>query len=286
MIDFETLSKIGLTQYERQSLVALLKRGTADAATLCEEGEVPTSKIYQATERLEKLGLISIQRSRPRRFAAMSVEAVVDRIAEIAREEAERIAEDSRQLIEAIREAQGASMPISGFADVAMGRMQHVRRHVSMLSSATSSIISYLELPDIQAIYAAQREGLNVLRSIRKNAEANGVLHRIVFGFGPRDAPVLIQFLKDFHSELRSATGVRYAGLLGHPFHVIDGETVILSLDNPFLPERRFSSLMLRSAELAAPMSQGFEGLWQKSMRNLQEISFDPRVTWNSTSSS
>lgn len=278
MLDFELLSRIGLNQYERQTLVALLKRGVADAATLCEEGEIPSSKIYLATDKLEKLGLIGVQRTRPRQFAALSAEAVVQRVGEIAREEAEKFADESSKLVDLIREAQGATRSVSGFSDVAMGQVQHVRRHVSLLASASRSIDSYLELPDIQAIEAAKNEGHNVLRSVRKNSEARGVVHRIVFGFGPRDAPILIRFLKDFGTELRSATGVRYAGLMGHPFHVIDGETVILSLDNPFLPERRFSSLMIKSEDLASPLCQGFDQLWKKSMKSLQEINFDPRV--------
>ena len=280
MVDFELLSRIGLTQYERQTLVALLKCGFADAATLCQVGEIPTSKIYQATERLESLGLISVQRSRPRQFAAMSASAVVERIGQIAREEAENIAQESQRLVKVIEDAQGTSKPTSGFADVAMGRMQHVRRHVASLAGANKSIISYLELPDVLAIYAAKKEGFNVLSSIRKNVEAQNIPHRIVFGFGPRDAPILMQFLRDFHKELRSATGVRYSGLLGHPFHVVDEETVILSLDNPLLLEQRFSSLMLRSPELAAPMCTGFDELWKKSMRSLKEIDCDPRLTF------
>lgn len=278
MLDFELLAKIGLNQYERQTLVALLKRGVADASNLCEEGEVPSSKIYLATDKLEKLGLISVQRTRPRQFAALSAEAVAQRIGDIAREEAEKFAEESGRLVELIREAQGNSRSVSGFADVAIGQIQHVRRHVSLLASASKTIDSYLELPDIQAIEAAKNEGHNVLRNVRKNSESRGISHRIVFGFGPCDAPILIRFLKDFGSELRSATGVRYAGLMGHPFHVIDGETVILSLDNPFLPERRFSSLMIKSVELASPLCLGFDQLWKKSMKSLQEINFDPRV--------
>lgn len=278
MLDFEVLEHIGLTQYERQALVALLKRGVADAATLCEEGEIPSSKIYSATEKLARIGLIAIQRSRPRLFAALSVEAVVERCAAIARERAEKFAQESQSLIEAIREAQGAGQPASAFADVVLGRVPHVQRHVSLLATAEESIVSYLEVPDIEALYEAREAGQNVLRSVRKNVESKGLHHAIVFGFGPRDAPKLLNFLKDFGGELRAATGVRYAGLLGHPFHVIDNETVILGLDNPFLAERRFGSVMMRSKELAIPLARGFDELWKKSMKSLREISFDPRA--------
>jgi hypothetical protein len=36
--------------------------------------------------------------------------------------------------------------------------------------------------------------------------------------------------------------------------------------------------VMMRSKELAMPLTAGFDQLWQKSMRSLQEINFDPRV--------
>lgn len=272
------LERIGLTQYERQTLVALLKRGVANAATLCEDGDVPSSKIYSATEKLAKLGLISVQRSRPRQFAALSVEDVVSKISEIARQQAELVAAESNGLVEIIRAAQGQDRPTAAFADVAMGAQQHVQRHLSLLASASSEIISYMELPDIEAIRKTDSGGTNILKAVRKNLEARSIEHRIVFGFGPRDANELIKFLKEYRAELRSTTGVRYAGLLGHPFHVVDGETVILSLDNPFLSERRFGSVMMRSKELAQPLSKGFEELWRKSMKSLQEINFDPRM--------
>ncbi|MBL8048018.1 MAG: hypothetical protein JNJ45_04995 [Chthonomonas sp.] len=276
--DFELLERIGLTQYERQTFVALLKRGIADAATLCEEGAVPSSKIYSATEKLAKLGLITIQRSRPRQFAALSVEEAVAKISEIAREQADSVASQSQTLVDMIKAAQGENQPASAFAEVALGAQQHVQRHLSLLASASSEIISYMELPDIEAIRKSDSRGLNILKSVRKNLEACSIEHRIVFGFGPRDANELIKFLKQYRAELRSTTGVRYAGLLGHPFHVIDGETVILSLDNPFLADRRFGSVMMKSRVLAEPLSRGFEELWRKSMKSLQEVNFDPRL--------
>ena len=70
---------------------------------------------------------------------------------------------------------------------------------------------------------------------------------------------------------------MRYSGELGHPFHVVDQDVVVLPLDHPFAPEGRFASLLVRDEELARNLTQGFETLWRKAMRNLQEINFDPR---------
>jgi sugar-specific transcriptional regulator TrmB len=50
--ELELLEEIGLTGYERRALAALLAQGVADAETLCREGDIPSSKIYLAMEKL------------------------------------------------------------------------------------------------------------------------------------------------------------------------------------------------------------------------------------------
>src|SRR5215472_17418228 len=78
--DLELMEEVGLTLYERKSLAALMVEGVADAETLCREGEVPSSKIYQAMEKLDRLGLVEIQPTRPKLYSAFPVDEVVDRL--------------------------------------------------------------------------------------------------------------------------------------------------------------------------------------------------------------
>jgi hypothetical protein len=80
-------------------------------------------------------------------------------------------------------------------------------------------------------------------------------------------------------TDLRHVTGVRYSGELGHSFHVVDDDTVVLALDHPFVKEGRFASLLLRDRELAESLAGGFNELWRKAMRSLREIAVDPRGT-------
>jgi hypothetical protein len=75
---------------------------------------------------------------------------------------------------------------------------------------------------------------------------------------------------------MEHVTGVRYSGELGHPFHVVDEDIVILCLDHPFIPEGRFASLLVRDKELAQSLTDGFQQLWSKAMRDLREIDFHP----------
>src|SRR5258706_11757280 len=275
--DHTLLEELGLTVYERKALIALMVFGVADAAALCREGGVPTSKIYLAMEKLAALGLAQVQPTRPKLFAALPPGAVADRVIEIARERAERFATHAPDLRELLASLPGRVRGKQTFVDLALGAESHVKRHLIHLAAARERIISYMERGDLETIDHAVDGGFPILRRIARNAAEKKVRHQVVFGFSYQTAPLLMEFLRKHRVEIRHLTGVRYSGELGHPFHVVDDDVVVLPLDHPFVPEGRFASLLIRDKELAQNLAGGFEKLWRKAMRSLQEINFDPR---------
>jgi len=275
--DPEQLEHIGLTLYERKALTALMLCGVADAATLCREGSVPTSKIYLAMEKLAGLGLVQVQPTRPKMFAALPTEVVVNRIIEIARERSDRFASDASALHATFTGLRARARGRQPFVDLALGVDGHIRRHLVPLAAARKRLLSYMEAADLTAIDTAVKDGFPILRRIAKNASERGIEHRMVFGFSYQSAGQVVEFLKAHRNDLRQVTGVRYSGELGHPFHVVDDETVVLPLDHPFVKESRFASLLVRDRELADNLAEGFHELWRKAMRHLREIQVDPR---------
>ncbi len=275
--DPELLEDIGLTTYERKALVTVMAFGVADAATLCREGEIPTSKIYRAMEKLAQLGLVQIQPTRPKMYAALSPDAVTMRAVEIARERAEHFALASKELRVMLGSLAGLARGRQTFVDLALGVDSHIRRHLTQLAAARSRIVSYMEQGDLSAIDRATESGFPVLRRIARNAAQKQVQHQVVFGFSYQSAGRLVEFLRRHKTDVRHLTGVRYSGELGHPFHVVDEDFVVLPLDHPFVPEGRFASLLVRDRDLAQNLAEGFDRLWRKAMRGLQEIDVDPR---------
>lgn len=275
--DLEPLEPLGLTLYERRALAALMLCGVADAATLCREGAVPTSKIYSAMEKLTGLGLAQSQPTRPKMFGALPTDVVVARAIELARERAERFAADASGLRDALATLRARVRGRQPFLDLALGMDGHVRRHLVPLAAARKRIVSYMEAGDLAAITAAINAGFPVLRRIARNAAEHDVEHRVVFGFSYQSAQSLVDFLRVHRADLKQVTGVRYSGELGHPFHVVDDETVVLPLDHPFVKEGRFASLLIRDRELADNLVEGFQELWRKAMRSLREVGADPR---------
>jgi sugar-specific transcriptional regulator TrmB len=275
--DSELLEEIGLTLYERKALVAVMVLGVADAASICRQGAIPTSKIYRAMEKLAQLGLAQVQPTRPKMYAALPVSAVVDRAVTLVRERADRFSASGEDLRRALTLLTGKVRGRHPFVDLALGAESHVKRHLVQLADANDRILSYMEHGDLVAIDQVINAGFPILRRIARNAAERKVRHQVLFGFSYRTAPQLVEFLKRHRADIRNLTGVRYSGEVGHPFHVVDDRIVILPLDHPFIPEGRFASLLIRDEELAGNLANGFEKLWRKAMRCLQEINADPR---------
>ena len=274
--DLELLEEIGLTLYERKALATLMVQGMADAEALCREGEVPSSKIYQAMEKLARLGLAEIQPTRPKLYSALPGDEVVDRLIEISRHSAEQFSKQAEKLKATFTAHTVRVRGRKTFVDLALGVESHVKRHMIHLTTARNRIWSYLEHGDLAAVERLTTDGFPILRRIARNTTEHKVDHRVVFGFAYQTAPQLVSFLRKHRAQLEHVTGVRYLGELGHPFHVVDDDFVILSLDHPFIPEGRFASLLVRDAELAQKLAEGFQKLWSKAMRSLQEIDFHP----------
>src|SRR6185503_17088419 len=129
------LDEAGFSLYEKRALVTLTLHGVADAATLCREGEIPTSKIYQALEKLGGLGLVEIQRTRPKLYSALPPDVVADRLVHLARERAEDFARRADHLRGVLAGLPGRLRGRHTFVDLALGLESHVKRHLARVAA-------------------------------------------------------------------------------------------------------------------------------------------------------
>ncbi len=220
-------------------------------------------------EKLGQLGLVEIQPTRPKLYSALPGDEVVDRLVDISSHNAERFAEQAQKLKTTLEALPEQVRGRKAFVDLALGVESHVKRHVMYLATAQRRIWSYMENGDLTALDQVTAAGFPILRRIARNATERKLDQRVVFGFAYQTAPQLVNFLRKHRVHLEHVTGVSYSGELGHPFHVIDDDIVILCLDHPFIPEGRFASLLVRDKELAQRLADGFEQLWTKAMQDL-----------------
>jgi sugar-specific transcriptional regulator TrmB len=95
----ECLKSLGLTKYEALVYIALLKVVSATASEIHEISTVPRASVYPVLDQLQEKKLISIARSTPKRFAALSPEEGVA----IMMSRIERDAADAREILASIQ---------------------------------------------------------------------------------------------------------------------------------------------------------------------------------------
>jgi len=166
--DLELLEEIGLTLYERKALATLMIQGMADAETLCREGEIPSSKIYQAMEKLAGMGLAEIQPTRPKLYSALPGDEVVNRVVEISRHRAEQFSKQAEKLKVTLSAHRDRVRGRKAFVDLALGVESHVKRHMSHLTTARKRIWSYLEQEIWQRWRALQHSASRFLGGLLK----------------------------------------------------------------------------------------------------------------------
>jgi hypothetical protein len=148
--------------------------------------------IYLAMEKLASLGLVQVQPTRPKMFAALPSEIVVARIVDIVRERSDRFAAQASDLQAMFTGLRSRARGRQPFLDVALGVEGHIRRHLVPLAAARKRILSYLEAGDLMAIDTAVNGGFPILRRIAKNAAEHGVEHRVVSGC-PQQSPAWLR---------------------------------------------------------------------------------------------
>ncbi|WP_224268186.1 TrmB family transcriptional regulator [Haloprofundus salinisoli] len=76
----DALEALGLTQYEAECFVALVRVPKATAAEISDISGVPRSRVYDSVDRLNDRGLVDTQESEPRRFRAVSTDEALEKL--------------------------------------------------------------------------------------------------------------------------------------------------------------------------------------------------------------
>lgn len=76
----ESLTELGLTEYEARCFVALTQLSQGTAREVSRIADVPQSRVYDVADRLHQRGLIDVQSSEPRKYFAVPVDRALMRL--------------------------------------------------------------------------------------------------------------------------------------------------------------------------------------------------------------
>jgi sugar-specific transcriptional regulator TrmB len=165
----ECLKSLGLTKYEALVYIALLKVVSATASEIHEISTVPRASVYPVLDQIQEKKLISIARSTPKRFAALSPEEGVN----IMMSRIERDATDAREILSMIHRERISHEQSSEELIWNVYGIENIRRKLTDIITDASHDIRIITHPQI-----ISPEIKEILEDKAEHADVESVTHQ------------------------------------------------------------------------------------------------------------
>lgn len=276
----EKLRKLGLSGYEAQAYISLLKLGDAEANEIAGIAKIPMGRIYNVLSNLEEMRLIRAQDSRPRKFACVEPAAALERLLKNKQEEFKRVSAEMDELAEELTLDLAGIKPKKStktFWTVAIGNnsLDLLRECIIsankevlffMASQKTSERLKHkIKIEKLPGILSAIHDVL------KKGVDVKAILNEEVdFSEIERSSSI-----KNLMMHMGTGFNCRMAAIPATPFHIIDRENVLLEVLNPLSPDDLFALINIRDAKLAEELREKFFTIWDKAQPYTGKICFE-----------
>ncbi len=266
----EKLKKLGLTGYEAQAYLALLKLGDAGADEIASAAKIPMGRIYNVLSNLEEYRLIRAQDTRPRKYVCVEPASAMERLLknkqEVLKHEASELETLSSDLAAELSGVRGKHHERS-FWTVAIGDESHELAR-ECISAAKKEVLFFMpsrmtseriKNKVIKGLYSGIISGL--LDNLEKGVVVKAILSRDVDFSELEEHPAIKKMLVHMGNRF----DCRLAEIPATPFDIIDGENVLLKMQNPIIPEELFAVVNIRDTKLAGELRKKFFAIWEKA---------------------
>jgi len=266
----EKLRRLGLTSYEAQAYLTLLKLGDSEANEIATNAKIPIGRIYNVLSSLEEARLIRAQETRPRRYVGVEPTAAIERLLKIKQEELKQSAAELEKMSNDLAsELSGVTgrQPARSFWTVSIGEESHELLR-ECISGAKKEVLFFMasritsERIKNKLINGKYSEIISTLNETLKNGvEVKVILSRDVDFSLLEDFPAIKKMLMYMGDKFNC----RLAEIPATPFDIIDRETVSLKMLNPVNPDELFAVVNIRDTKLAEELRKKFFTIWEKA---------------------
>lgn len=264
----EKLKQLGLTGYEAQAYLSLLKLGNAEANEIAVSAGIPMGRIYNVLSSLEEKRLLRAQDTRPKRYSAVEPPAAMERLSNIRKEELKQAASQIETLADDLTSRLSdvkVNEPEKTFWTVAIGdESQELVRE--SIQGAREEILFFMASK--MTAERVKREILNekysgiidyILETVKRGVKVRVIINNEV------DMCVLEEYpaVKQLMMHPGNGFECRLAALPSTAFDIIDMETVLLKMVNPLNPEELFAVVNVRDGKFAGELREKFFKIWE-----------------------
>jgi len=246
-METDTLRRIGLTEYEAKSYLALLTYGSMSGRAVADKSGVPPTRVFDALKSLAKKGFVSIISEKPMTFQAIESEIAVKGF---LNEKINNLQNIEKTVIESLKNVKKPLMTeeIKEKVIVTHGYENMFKIVVDMYYKAKKEML----------IFSVGEEIPYSVKIAWKKARNKGVKVRFVAQKYDKEN---IHILKEF-KELGAT--IRHYPSKDYSIAVQDKERVMIIVKNPLNPRDRIATFF-DSKDLANALAEWFEVIWNKA---------------------
>jgi sugar-specific transcriptional regulator TrmB len=252
----QTLVDLGLTRYEANAYLALMRRDASAPADVARLAKVPRQRIYDVLATLVEKGLASRRPGPPAKYAGVSPELAIERLLARRRDELERLERLSREAIDALApafaEGQKERNPLD-YIEVLRDKDAVNERFGELQADIQDEILVFTKPP--YATPAQENvEGIEVTRT----HEA-----RSVYEFSALDDP---EFAAGVRRFIEAGEQARFVEELPLKLVIIDERIVMFGMEDPVAGASELTIMVIEHPELARLLKIAFDGVWSQGL--------------------
>lgn len=265
---FENLRSFGLTKYEADVYLTLLRLGSADANLISSTSGVPLGRMYSILNELLEKRIIHSQETRPRKFVAVDPSTSIKYLIEAQRFKLKQqslalddMASDlEKELLGIKRSPQNKQ-----FWTAAMGTdavLDIIIEHLNLVNKEMSITVGYPEFSN----YVLSKKPESDLTKAMLRALERGVKFRMLIDRDLNNSErSLDENVKSIFRYLGKNLECRVTTFSSTLFDVIDDDMVNIKINSPIRKEELFAIVHVRDKKLAVEMKEYFNEVWKEA---------------------
>jgi hypothetical protein len=261
MIEFPSLTSLGLNGYESAAYIALLSRPELGPPDVARRAGIPRQRIYDVLASLVSKGLCIARNTTPKTYSAVDPEVALellaqDRIAAYDRQRQETHALAARlaaELAPVFASGRGQNDPLA-YVEVLAGPTRISHRALALAAAAKKNVNSCIKRP----LILSKEQNWTFLKA----PLGRGLRYRALCDREIMEDADLRGWLMQFRD---SGLEIRVAPQLPLKMQSFDDEVVLVSMQDPAGGQPSFTAVAIHNRGAVAMLNLAFEYLWSQA---------------------
>jgi sugar-specific transcriptional regulator TrmB len=264
----EKLRSFGLTKYEADVYISLIRLGSADANAIASASGVPLGRMYSILNILHEKKIIRLQETRPRKYTYVDPGTALKYLLDAQRF---KLQQASLELTETAKELENELLGIKKspqekqFWTAALGSEETRDIIIEQINQVNEEMCLTIGYPEFSKYLPSRNEEKNDTKKALLRALERGVKFRMLIDRSINYPIPMDETLKSIFKYLDKSLHCRVINFTSTLFDIIDDDMINLKISSPVNKEELFAIVHVRDKKLAAEMKKHFEDMWTKA---------------------